>query len=159
MMFGKNRSGWINFPSVRLCQGSSSITLMAMAISVSFYTLASSKAIAAEDISFQVPSGNIYCRADDVNLNCEIGTNKARLPPKPKSCNLEWGNRFGMSPNGRAQRACHIDSLIDPKYSILSYGETWRKQGFICVSKPTGLTCKNRKGHGWTLSKNKQQLF
>jgi hypothetical protein len=167
MMFGKNRIGWIDFPSIeylpsigiRLYQGSSYVALMAISISVIFYTFASSKAIAAEDIAFQVPSGNIHCRADDVNLNCELRTNNAKLPPKPKGCNLEWGNRFGMSQNGRAQRGCHGDTLIDSTYSILSYGQTWRRQGFTCVSQPNGLTCKNQHGHGWTLSKNKQQIF
>jgi hypothetical protein len=134
--------------------------LMAIAIGVSFYTFGISKAIASEDIAFQVPSGNIHCRADSIYLDCEIGINNMKLSPKPKSCDLDWGNRFVMSPNGRAERACHGDTLgRNPKHPILSYGKTWRKKGFTCVSKPTGLTCKNQDGHGWTLSKNKQQFF
>jgi hypothetical protein len=144
----------------RLWKQSSSIALISIAISASFYNFTSLKAIASEDIAFQVPSGNIHCRADGVDLGCEIGTNNAKLPPKPKSCDLDWGNRFGMSPNGRAERACHGDTLGgNPKHPILSYGKTWRRKGFTCISKSTGLTCKNQGGHGWTLSKNKQQLF
>jgi hypothetical protein len=145
---------------MRLFDPSSLIALMAISIGVSFYTFGSLKAIASDGIAFQVPSGNIHCRADSVYLDCEIAASNAKLPPKPKSCDLDWGYRFVMSPNGRAERACHGDALgRNPKHPILSYGKTWRKNGFTCVSKPTGLTCKNQDGHGWTLSKNKQQFF
>jgi hypothetical protein len=149
-----------NFPMGRLCQWSCSPSLIAIAIGVSFYTFAISKAIASETVYFQVPSGNIHCGTDGTYLDCEMGTSNATLPPKPKSCNLDWGNRFVMSPNGAAERACHGDTLgRNPKHPILSYGKTWRKKGFTCISKTSGLTCKNVDGRGWTLSKNKQQLF
>jgi hypothetical protein len=149
-----------DFPMKRLCQRSSRILVITIAISASFYNFTISQAIASDEIAFQVPSGNIHCRISEVNLDCEIGTNNARLPPQPKSCDLDWGNRFGMSPNGRAERVCHGDTLgRNPKHPILSYGKTWRKKGFICISKSTSLTCENQDRHGWTLSKNKQQLF
>ena len=137
-----------------------SIAIIAMAISVNLCNFTSDQAIAADGIAFQVPSGNIHCRADGVDLDCEIGTNNMKLPPKPKSCDLDWGNRFMMSPNGRADRSCYGDTLgRDPKHPVLGYGKTWRRNGFTCVSKPTGFTCKNQDSHGWTLSKNKQQFF
>ncbi len=146
---------------MKLFARSNSIALMAIAIGISFYTFASSKAIADETIYFQIPSGNIHCGAiRSGGLDCELGTNTAKLPAKPKDCNLEWGNRFRMSSTGKAQRLCHIDALgRDPKHQVIGYGKTWRGEGFTCTSKVTGLTCKNKEGRGWTLSKNKQQLF
>jgi hypothetical protein len=145
---------------MRLFDRSNYIILMAIAIGVGFYTLTGSKAIGSESIYFQVPSGNIHCGTDGTYLDCELGTNTAKLPAKPKDCNLDWGNRFVMSPNGAAERACHGDTLgRDPKNPVLGYGKIWRKKGFTCISKPSGLTCTNVDGRGWTLSKNKQQLF
>jgi hypothetical protein len=146
---------------MRLFGRSTYTALMAIAIGVSFYTFGVSKAIADKTIYFQVPSGNINCGTiGSDGLDCEIGTNTAKLPAKPKDCNLEWGSRFRMLSRGKAQRACYIDTLgTDPKRQVLGNGKTWRGQGFTCISKPTGLTCKNKDGRGWSLSKNKQQLF
>jgi hypothetical protein len=133
---------------------------MAISSGVIFYTFEISKAIAAEIIYFQVPSGNIHCGVSQSYLDCEIGTSTAKLPAKPKDCNLDWGNRFGMSSTGKAQRSCHGDTIgRNPKNQVLEYGKTWRGEGFTCTSKSTGLTCKNKDGHGWTLSKSKQQFF
>jgi hypothetical protein len=145
---------------MRLFDPYSSIALMAISIGVSFYTFGSSKSIAAETIYFQVPSGNIHCGVRQSYLDCEIGKSTAKLPAKPKDCNLDWGSRFGMSSTGKAQRSCHGDTIgRDPKNPVLEYGKTWRGEGFTCTSKPTGLTCKNKDGRGWTLSKSKQQFF
>jgi hypothetical protein len=97
---------------MRLFDPSSSISLMAISIGVSFYTFGSSKAIADETIYFQIPSGNIHCGAiHSGGLDCELGTNTAKLPAKPKDCNLEWGNRFRMSSTGKPQRIQHFRLL------------------------------------------------
>lgn len=110
---------------------------------------------------FQVPSGNIHCAVDaQYGLDCEIGQNKAKLPPPPADCQLDWGNRFMMSSTGKALRVCHGDTIgRDPKHAVLGYGQTWRNQGFTCVSRRSGLTCWNQKRHGWTLSRNQQKFF
>jgi hypothetical protein len=151
-MFDRDSISWIN--------RFSSIAALPLAISINLFDLTSDRAIAVDGIAFQVPSGNIHCRADDGYLDCEMGVNNAKLPAKPKDCNLDWGNRFTMSPNGSAERACHGDTLgRNPKHPVLGYGKTWRRNGFTCVSKPTGLTCKNQNDRGWTLSKQKQRLF
>lgn len=141
-----------------------SISAVALAIfaGLSLFNSTTFKSIAAEDEYFQIPSGNIHCRANssDNSFECEMQTNNAKLPPKPKDCDLDWGNRFRMPATGKASRSCHGDTLgLDPKNPVLGYNKTWRRNGFTCISKQTGLTCKNRDGRGWTLSKNKQQLF
>jgi hypothetical protein len=161
-MFSRNSMRLFNFPMGRLCQRSSSTALIAISISVIFYTFGISKTIATEDTYFKVPSGNIHCRANtDGSFECEIQKNLAKLSPKPKDCDLDWGNRFGMSSaTGKAQRVCHGDTLgLNPKNPVLNYGKTWNGQGFFCISRRSGLTCQNDAGHGWILSKNKQQLF
>jgi hypothetical protein len=39
---------------------------------------------------------------------------------------------------------------------ILRFGQWWGVRGYwSCVSRSTGLTCKNRAGHGWWLGRYK----
>jgi serine/threonine-protein kinase len=38
-----------------------------------------------------------------------------------------------------------------PAYPPIGFGQRWSAAGFTCVSRPGGLTCSNRDGHGWTL--------
>jgi hypothetical protein len=116
--------------------------------------------VAQNTAGFQTPTGNIYCLAqENKELRCDIQINSAKLPPKPKDCNLEWGNAFGMDLNGKSERFCHGDTIFNPKYPVLGYGKTWRNQGFTCVSKKSGVTCTNKKKHGWQISKTNQTLF
>ena len=42
----------------------------------------------------------------------------------------------------------------------LRYGRMWGSFKVIgCKSTKTGLTCKNRRGHGWTIGKVSYKLF
>ncbi len=149
---------------------SSLIGTLAILTGLSFFKFTATPSIAegarapgaAEDEYFKIPSGNIHCRANtsDNTLECEIQTNNAKLPPKPQDCELDWGNRFYMTLTGKAERSCHGDTLgLDPKNPVLAYGKTWKQNGFTCISKQTGLTCKNKAGRGWTLSKSNQEFF
>jgi hypothetical protein len=36
---------------------------------------------------------------------------------------------------------------------VLRFGERWRKSGFRCTSRRSGLTCRNRAGNGWWLGR------
>ena len=38
-------------------------------------------------------------------------------------------------------------------YPLLRYGKTFRVGKLRCTSRRTGLTCKNRRGHGWWLGR------
>ncbi|GGJ25341.1 DUF6636 domain-containing protein [Deinococcus roseus] len=108
---------------------------------------------------FQTPSGNIHCMLFDSELRCDLGTITARVPPRPKDCELDWGNAFGMSLKGKAQRICHGDTVMNPNYPVLQYGKTWKKAGFVCTSLSSGLSCTNKDKHGWVLSKGRQVIF
>jgi hypothetical protein len=39
--------------------------------------------------------------------------------------------------------------------SVLGYGKAWKGGGLRCVSAFTGLTCKNKNGHGFYLSRRR----
>jgi hypothetical protein len=132
-------------------------TVISTAILVNLNT-----SVAQTDIKlqgFQTPTGNIHCTSYDSELRCDITENTAKLPPKPKNCPLDWGNAFAMSLTGRSNRICHGDTIYNSEHPVLQYGQTWRRNGFVCTSKQTGLTCTNRNKKGWELSRGKQRLF
>jgi hypothetical protein len=115
-------------------------------------------------ITFKTPSGNIGCAysklaGEKAGLRCEILSGLKPRPPKPKTCHAEWGRAVGMTPTGKASRFCISDTVIDPGARVLAYGKTWKRSGFSCTSRTTGLTCKNTSGHGWFMSRALSRLF
>jgi hypothetical protein len=116
--------------------------------------------------SFQTPSRNIGClfvgpQADGEQpyLRCDIGSGLHPVPRRPKECFGDFGIAVGMTNTGRAGALCVGDSARDPRAPVLGYGSTWRRSGFTCVSRPTGLRCTNAAGHGWMLSRERSAIF
>ena len=113
-------------------------------------------------IGFQTPSKNIHCAgfvdASGTSLRCDILQNNAKIPARPKDCQLDYGNAFEMTLKGKSQRLCYGDTVADA-YPILQYGTTWKWAGFVCNSSTTGVRCINLSGHGWQISKSAQTLF
>lgn len=124
-----------------------------------------SAAAPATFIGFRTPSGNIGCgywkfRGERAGLRCDIASGLRPLP-KPKAACVEgvWGEAVSMAPTGRAGPGCISDTMRDPRYRVLAYGKTWSQGGFACVSREEGLTCRNRDGHGWFLSRERSRIF
>ncbi len=46
-----------------------------------------------------------------------------------------------------------------PGARVLAYGTTWAGGGLRCASAETGLTCRNRDGHGFFLSRERWRAF
>ncbi|MGD0713155.1 MAG: DUF6636 domain-containing protein [Gaiellaceae bacterium] len=117
--------------------------------------------------NFKLPSGNIGCgyskfAGETANLRCEIVSMLRPLPPRPKGCTEAegvWGRAVGMAPTGRATGYCISDTVMDPSAPVLDYGHTWARGGYKCVSRTSGLTCTNRDGHGWFLSRASSRIF
>jgi hypothetical protein len=120
-------------------------------------------------IGFKAPSGNIRCQLPDLKdgdegkpapyLRCDILQIQGPLPPKPRNCDGNWGQAFTVLQDAhRAQRMCY-DTEMDDHLPTLPYSSTWRRAGFSCISEPSGVTCTNRSGHGFHLSRTSQKLF
>jgi hypothetical protein len=115
-------------------------------------------------VQFRTPSGNIGCGYGSVAgerrfLRCDILSGIRPLPPKPRDCREDWGTAISLGRTGRASLICVGDTVLDLRSRILRYGQLWRRGGFTCSSRATGLTCTNRSRHGFVLSRERSRLF
>lgn len=113
---------------------------------------------------FRSPSGNIHCQYfavdGDATIRCDLRRISNRAPPRPRDCDLEWGQAFEISARAaRGVRLCYGDTVQDDRLPVLPYGRSWQRPGLACASEPTGVTCRNAGGHGIALSRAKQQVF
>jgi hypothetical protein len=115
-------------------------------------------AASAAFTQFSTPSKNIGCVSDGRYLRCDVRTTTVKAPPQPRSCDLDWGDAFEMTGSSGARRICHGDTALGGR-RILGYGRSLRIGPFLCTSQMSGLTCRNRAGHGWFLSRNPIRLF
>ena len=61
--------------------------------------------------------------------------------------------------NKRGYIVCGGDTVISPDAKVLPYGTNWKRKGIECSSETTGITCTNRRGHGFSLSRAEQRVF
>ncbi len=136
---------------------------MRLALAVAALLLAPAATAQAGVSGFQTPSGNIFCAyqssEDYRSLRCDISRTTNKPPPKPSSCDYDWGYYFGLSPRGKGHRACVSDTPMDPSFKKLAYGKTWKRGPFTCRSRTANLRCTNTRGHGFQLSRSKQTVF
>jgi hypothetical protein len=112
---------------------------------------------------FETPSRNIACgwfSGLGGSLRCEIRSLLRPTPPRPASCDVDWGYGLAMGRTGRARVLCAGDTVRRTgSVRILAYGTTWRRGGFRCTSERTGLTCRNASGRGFFLSRERWRVF
>ena len=116
-------------------------------------------------IRFATPSRNIGCIAETGKfIRCDISQSAGTRPPRPRSCQLDWGNAFGVERrSARGHGICAGDTALPgprERIRIAAYGTTVRVgNGLRCLSQTTGLTCRNLAGHGFFLSKQRIRVF
>jgi hypothetical protein len=125
---------------------------------------------------FHSPSGNITClfvpsSRDDAGhrlparLLCSIAKARysARLqdrcinPNGAVGAGVDW-HGWSLSPAGRGTILCsggilYNPSTSRPSYMTLRYGKTMRQGVITCWSRVAGVTCRNRHGHGLSISR------
>jgi hypothetical protein len=99
---------------------------------------------------FQTPSGNIACQAAGGRVMCGVLSSR-----HGDSIPAYWVRRTGLA---------HRSEIVgDPATDVpvLRYGRSKHllRGGVVCTSRKTGLTCRNRSGHGFFLSRESQRRF
>jgi hypothetical protein len=114
---------------------------------------------ASAAVSFHSPSGNIRCLiAAKTYTRCDVTHRDWRPPPKPRSCEFDWGNTLEVGLRGRGRFGC-VSDAIDPG-RVLAYGESIARGRFRCRSRRSGMRCTNtRNGHGFALSRERVRRF
>lgn len=125
---------------------------------------------------FKTPSGNIVCaygistgsRASESYVGCRI---KWRLKPEPRGtppgC---WSTGdLDLRATGRpttGRTICPGDPegdagvfVYESRARVLAYGMSWSGGGLRCRSAFSGLTCRNKSGHGFFLSREHWRAF
>jgi hypothetical protein len=131
-----------------------------------------STAAAAKLPGVRTPSKNITCFYVPIrpttrgSLLCNIkqasytGALQRKCISPPTG--LDW-HGFSLPQSKRAEVVCAgglmYDSRDTPTFVTLAYGKTWRYRSFTCVSRITGLTCRNSAGHGLFLSRESYRLW
>jgi hypothetical protein len=115
-------------------------------------------------VQFRMPSANIGCVFSSEPggrgpyLRCDILSGLKPKPARPRGCTLDLTG-FEMNATGRARVVCAGDTAVNRRARVLRYGSRWSKGGFACVSRRTGLRCRNRSGHGFLLSRTRSYRF
>ena len=148
----------------------SSLALLAVASAAFVVTsLAPGAGGAATNGSFKTSSGNIVCGHSvppdprDTAVGCGI---QSGLKPTPRNTckDLDYsGKRMSLRASGRAViDLCAGDPgpfLLAATAPVLGYGSSWRGGGITCTSRRSGLTCRNRSGHGFFMSRARSYGF
>lgn len=115
-----------------------------------------------ETRSFLSPTKNIGCAIDATTAGCDIREKTWTPPPKPSSCEFDWG--FGMyvrvGPPAVVSIACASDTVYDTQAPVLAYGQSLRAGQLQCTSGTDGITCKDlTSGKGFRVSRESYTFF
>lgn len=102
---------------------------------------------------FKTPSGNISC-----GTGPNAGTRFALVCAVLSESNARGQKLWAMRRSGRP-RVFRSMSNAATEVRVLRYGQTYRGHGVRCVSRRRGLSCVNRSGRGFTLSRQRQRVF
>ena len=114
---------------------------------------------AADPQAFVTPSKNIMCMSSGGQLRCDMRRLGTAIPKKPASCEFDYGHAFGITRNGTRGRRLCVSDAVGPDHPVIGYGRTWRRNGFTCRVRESGLRCTNRGSHGFELRIGRQRLF
>jgi hypothetical protein len=121
--------------------------------------LGAGASVASAFTGFVSPSHNIGCVISSQSVRCDIRVHSWQSPPKPKSCELDYGGGVAVDKSGRAQFLCAGDTTLEAG-PVLGYGDSVSRGRFRCTSQESGMRCVNkRSGHGFFLAKQSYRLF
>lgn len=147
-----------------------SLVALPLLLAVSLACAASAGAAKVTLRYFKTPSGNIVCLYSRGLVGTKPGVDcaiKSGLKPPPHKVKCREGDPTDqfifMATTGRAHEpSCAGDPgpLAGEKQAkVLAYGHRLHRSGLTCTSATTGLTCRNKSGHGFALSRAHSRRF
>jgi hypothetical protein len=115
--------------------------------------------LASAQEAFQLPSGTIHCAVFDQRLRCDVLNFIYQRPPRPRSCDLDYGGAVEMGPRGAPGLICHGDTVANPMAPVLGYGQAWQGGGMSCAATTQALRCVNGEGRGFEMARARLLLF
>jgi Family of unknown function (DUF6636) len=103
------------------------------------------------------PSGNIACNVGKLGP-CTRGPLAIGCPLYSKTTRQAGIATWWMRTTGPALSE-YIRANPATDYPRLGYGRSYSWHGIRCASRTTGLTCRNRSGHGFFLSRQRQRVL
>jgi hypothetical protein len=90
---------------------------------------------------------------------CDIRRRDWSPPAKPFDCEQDYGQGLMVTRNGaRGRFVCAGDTALGSG-RVLAFGRSVRRGGLRCTSRESGITCKNRRGHGFRISRQSYRRF
>jgi hypothetical protein len=100
--------------------------------------------------AFRSPSGNIGClyyRDKDTapSVRCDV----------TGAGDYAWRVRA----TGKGRKIRVTDTVMVPDAPVLAYGKSRDFGRITCISRPSGMTCRNDGGGGFTVSRERKRVF
>jgi len=145
-----------------------SALLISTVVAILAATAASSSSAGGTLPGFRSPTGNIRCYYNAKGLTSRGFTPVVRcsLNHADYGTTLQHRCRAGdwhgwtLTPRGRPLLFCPGGATADhPRYRTLAYGNDLQLGQFVCSSRITGVTCRNRDGHGLFVSRQTYRIW
>jgi hypothetical protein len=115
---------------------------------------------------FHTPDGNIGCamifgkESRGGGARCDIDHHSWTAPPKPKSCDVDYGGGLNVGPHRKAEFVCAGDTTLH-QGQVLRVGGVEKLGPYRCkLLTSRMIRCVNRNtGHGFKLSPHLARLF
>jgi len=106
---------------------------------------------------FKTSNGKIYCEWASSNVVCGIKNGKLKPAPKNNCKGIDYiGGWLAVNARGSSKvQACSGDAgpFANPAQTkVLAPGRTWSGAGMSCKATASGMTCRNKSKHGFTMT-------
>ena len=156
---------------MRLRQGLGVAAAAAVVAVTAFGVAVGAAAPGSLPLHFKTPSGNIFCSYFHekalAGVDCVMKSGyKPPLPRRRPECSRSYW--VGLRATGAVQTGGSIcpgeDDPDGPFIGaenawVLGYGKAWSGGAMRCTSAMSGLTCRNKSGHGFFVSRRRSYKF
>ena len=113
---------------------------------------------AASAKKFITADGNVSCLMRSKFVRCDITKHRWQSPPKPKSCEFDYGSSVGLNKRGEAKFLCVSDAI--GATTVVEAGETVEVGPYRCrVRKHGKVFCIHGNSGGFKLGRKSYDLF